>query len=393
MSKKGILMKHPFWLVNSTLLLFFFAALLFAFFSWQPTPIRVSFEPREELKPVKKELAKIDLSKIYTNDLFNTYVQPLPIPKEPDYTKPLPQPPMPKPPAIPATPPIKFLEPLKINLRGIIVATDERMNIAVIEDAKTTLAKNYKIGDMLEDAQLIRILKNKIILIRSNGQQETLYVTQHDAELEQLLLPINNWSSVIKKVSETKYNIDPELFVEKIRNLAQFIDALNLITVYRQGESIGCRVGKLENNSLGIALGLMQGDIIQSINNIPLTTTDNRFEIYKSILGMVPIGSFTAVILRKNQPLTITYTLNKIDALSEVETSTAIKPIIIKPDEKSPEQIEREQKKILEEKYRFAPTAEELQKKEKQDMLKMSQKNSRLRERKNRGVLLNNVNA
>lgn len=386
-------MKHPFWLVNSTLLLFFVGIVLFVFFSWQSPTIRVSFEPSAEIKPVKKELAKIDLSKIYSNDLFNTYIQPLPPPKEPDYTQPIPQPPIPKFPTMPATPPIKFLEPLKINLRGIIVATDERMNIAVIEDAKAGTAKNYKIGDILEDAQLIRILKNKIILIRSNGQQETLYVSQHDAELEQLLLPINNWSSIVKKTSENMYTIDPELFVEKIRNLAQLIDSLNLTTVYHQGESIGCRIGKLEKNSLGTALGLTQGDIIQSINNIPATNTDNRFEIYKSILHMEQGSKFTAVILRKNQPIFINYALAKIEGMTEVPTPTELRPVTIKSDEKTSEQLEQERRKILEEKYRFAPTAEELQKKEKQAMLKMSQKNAKIRERKNRGALLNNVNA
>ncbi len=228
MSTKGIVMRHPFWLVNSILLLFFMCTIVFIFFSWQRAPIKVSFEPGPEVKPIKKDITKIDLSKIYTNDLFNTYVQPLPPPKEPDYTKPIPQPPAPKPPSMPVTPPIKFLEPLKINLRGIIVATDERMNTAIIEDAKAGKAQNYKIGDMIEDAQLIRILKNKIILIRSNGQQETLYVSQHDAELEQLLMPENNWTMVIKKIAENIYTVDPDLFAEKIRNLAQFIDILNI---------------------------------------------------------------------------------------------------------------------------------------------------------------------
>ena len=384
-------MRHPFWLVNSTLLFSFIGVLLFIIFSWQRQPVRVSFEPGPEVKPIKKDITKIDLSKIYTNDLFNTYIQPTKPIEQPDTVKPIPQPPSPKPPSIPATPPIKFLEPLKINLRGIIIATDERMNIAVIEDAKAGKAKNYKIGNMIEDAQLIRILKNKIILIRSNGQQETLYVSQHDAELEQLLLPDNNWTFIVKKISENNYTIDPELFVEKIRNLAQFIDSLNLITVYSKGQSIGCRVSKLMQNSLGVALGLVSSDIIQAINSIKPTDTNNRFEIYKSILAMNLGDIITVNLTRKGSPLAITYKLEKLDSTSQMATPTGVQSIFIKHDEKTPQQIEQEKKKILEDKYRFAPTAEELQKKEKQAMLKMSQRNNTLRNRQSRGALLGNV--
>jgi type II secretion system protein C len=388
MSKKGILMRHPFWFINAFLAALLIAVFFFIAFSWQRLPIKVSFEPALDLKPIKKEISKIDLSKIYTNDLFDTFVQPLPTPKEPDIvSQPIPQPPTPQLPAIPAIPPIKFLEPLKINVRGIIVATDERINIAIIEDAKEGKAKNYKVGDMIEDAQLIRILKNKIILIRSNGQQETIYINQHDAELEQILTPDYNWSSIIKKIADNKYTVDIDLFAERIRNLAQFIDVLNLITVYKQGKSIGCRVGKLEKNSLGLALGLMQGDIIERINNISAADINSRFEIYQSILRMRIGDNISVQLIRKNQSITINYMIDKFEptrpSADKKQLSQEIKESIIQEEEK---------KKILEQKYRFAPTIEELQKKEKKDMLNMTRSHERARERNRRGILLNNMN-
>ena len=385
MTKKGILMKHPFWLANSTLLLLVVLAIAFIFFSRPKVPPRISFEPAPDLKPARQDIAKIDLSKIYTNDLFDTYKQPLPPPEEPKLITPMPQPPVPKLPSRPVTPPPKFLEPLKINLRGIIVASDERMNIAVIEDTQQTKSQNYKIGDMITDAQLIRILKNKIILIRSNGQQETLYVSKHDAELEQLLMPENNWSVFIKKTAENVYEIDPDAFVERVRNLAQFIDLLNLTTVYRQGKSIGCRVGTIEKNSLGQALGLQQGDIIEQINNTPATDTKNRFEIYKTILNMQSGDIVSINLIRKNKPILIQYKLEKIERVAPKPPAES-KPTVPGIETKTEQEIEQEKLKILEQKYRFAPTAEELERREKQAMLKMSQ---RSRHRHNRGILSN----
>jgi type II secretion system protein C len=385
MMKKGILMKHPFWLANSTLLLLVLLVIGFIFFSRPKIPPRVSFEPAEGLKPAKQEIVKIDLSKIYTNDLFGTYRQPLPPPKEPDLLKPMPQPPIPKLPSKPPSTAPKFLEPLKINLRGIIVAHDEHMNIAIIEDTQTLVAQNYKMGDMITDAQLIRILKNKIILIRSNGQQETLYVSTHDAEIEQLLLPEGNWNELIKKIAENSYEIDPEAFVDRVRNLAQFINQLNLTTVYRKGQSIGCRVGTIEKNSLGHALGLKQGDLIKTINQMPATDTKNRFEIYKNILNMKNGDSISIDLVRKNQPLLMQYKLEKIERVAPKPPAEAT-PTLPGIEVKSAQEIEEEKRKILEQKYRFAPTAEQLEKKEKQAMLKMSQRNAR---RQSRGILSN----
>lgn len=71
-------MKHPFWLVNVLLFLIFLTILGFMFISRQKPPASVSLAPKAEIKLPKKAVSKIDLSKIYTNDLFETYQPPAP---------------------------------------------------------------------------------------------------------------------------------------------------------------------------------------------------------------------------------------------------------------------------------------------------------------------------
>ena len=41
-----------------------------------------------------------------------------------------------------------------------------------------------KTGDVIEDAQLMRIFSNKVVLVRSNGQQEVLYLREKDAKTD-----------------------------------------------------------------------------------------------------------------------------------------------------------------------------------------------------------------
>ena len=364
-------------------------------FVGRPTmPRRVSFEPVEEIKPPKHEITKIDLTKIYGNDLFDTYQAPTVPVEEPTeaIAKPLPPPPTPKIIKMPASPPPRFLEPLSINLKGVIVGSDESFDVAIIEDVKEKKSRNYRVGDKIDDAQLIKIFRNKIILIRSNGQQETLYVNQYDAELEQLLSPRNNWNTVIQKVNDTQYSVDPELFVERVTNLAQFIDLLNITTVYQQGMSIGCRIGKMQPTSPGLSLGLLPGDIVQEINGLPTATATDRIEIYKRIIESNFGDTISVKLLRKNTPIILFYKLERLEPLTkkqeqEVSTVPSVDTQNSQQGQSQEEMVttavplsktqQEEQRMIVRaEQRRVQPTVNEFKKNEKRIML--SQKPQRM---------------
>jgi type II secretory pathway component PulC len=365
-------MKHPFWLVNDLLLIILLTVIGFMFISQQKEPAKASLTSQAEIKLPKKAVSKIDLSKIYNNDLFETYKAPL-APEEtaalPKIT--MPEPPSPKPVKVPLALPPKFLEPLQITLKGIISLSDETENIAIIQDTKNSTTKNYHVGSKIEDAQLIRILSNKIILVRSNGQQETLYVNQHDAELDQQMQSRTNWSSVVQQKSSNNYLVDPATFIEVIPNLSELIDKINLVTVYKKGRNVGCRVGLLQPKSIGTALGLQPGDVIESINKVPATTTDSRFEIYQKIIGMNLGDTITINLLRNQTEVVITYTLQQLE-----EPFPSLAPKVI-GKEKSLEEIEAENKELLRQKQQFAPTLEQLRMQQKRDIVNYGNRNRR----------------
>lgn len=395
--KEGSVMKHPFWLINSALLGVLFFTFIFIFFTSQKKPSRISFEPDTEIKLPKKEISKIDLNKIYANDLFNTYKLPTPEQKE-EKLKPMPQPPKPKVAEKPVETPLKFLEPLGVELKGIMVAHDEDDNRAILKDKKTSVSKNYKLGDTVEDAQIIRILNKKVVLVRSNGQQETLYLSVRDAQIEQLLSTADNWQAVAVKKDATTYFVDPHNFAIRVRNLAQCIDMLNLTTVYRQGVSAGTRVGKVAENSLAPALGLQQGDVIESVQGIPATDTKSRYDIYEHIIGLDLGQTVTLKMQRNSVPMTMQYILKELEevkpkkeATTAPETPTAQQEIhkaLI--GQKTEEEIEQEKITILREKKQFAPTVYELEKQEKQLMLNKGSHQERP-ENSRRGILSTSV--
>lgn len=352
-------MKHPLWIINSTLLVLVLLAFAFIFFS------RVSIPGREEIEPVlytkikrKKEL-DINTAKIYEANLFGTYRAAIVTPEVPDEIR-LPEPPQPQAVEVPELPRPRFLDPLDITLRGIfVINTDSSKNRALIADNKTNTETNYKVGDKVGDAQLIRIFGNKIILLRSNGQQEVLYLREQDAKFDATYASLQAWDTAIKQLSASAFLIDPIAFAERVQDLAQLIDMLHLITAFKQGKSIGCRIGKLDEKSVGIALGLQAGDIIVSINDIPADTMENRLKIYKDIITKKENDHIAVSLLRDKEEYSFEYLLREL-----VPESGRATPAPFELQEIAQE----ERVKILKEKEKFAPTLDDIRKRERQHM-------------------------
>jgi hypothetical protein len=157
------------------------------------------------------------------------------------------------------------------------------------------------------------------------------------------------------------------LFVERVKNLAQCIDLLDLITVYQKGKSIGCRIGLVDENTLGKALGFQAGDIITGVDGIAPTDTEQRMNIYKKIIHMKPKESFVVSLKRQQQDVTVTYMLS--DTKKTTPKADATAPDASKVTSTANEELTQEQLKVLEERHTFAPTLKDLRDRERQNML------------------------
>ncbi len=362
-------MRHPLWILNSSLLVLLLLALGFIFFSRQYPPSREELEPDTPVKTIKKEISKVNITKIYENDLFGTYKKEFPAPTGPEDVESLPEPPAPRQVRVPAIPKPKFLDPLDITLKGIIILVrDDSKNRAIIADNKTNKELTYKVGSTIEDAQLIRILSNKVIFLRSNGQQEVLYLREKDAELDPVYTIIDNWDGIIQKEVENEFTIDVQRFLFRVNNLAQFIDLLDLTTVYKKGRSIGVRVGKTENSTLAQKLGFETGDIIITVQDIPADTTENRFKIYKMITVMREEENIRVEIQRGENNIIVRYTLQamlKKEGKKEGEEEEKKQPVKLI----TAETLKKEKIKTLRQKHKFAPTLRDIRKQERRNML------------------------
>ncbi|MDR3646779.1 MAG: type II secretion system protein N [Candidatus Babeliales bacterium] len=354
-------MKQSLWIVNSILFCLFLGVILFIAFSKVKIASRKSIVP--EVVSTKGEvITKMDTTAIYKNDLFGT-TQPMQIKNQETTELEIAMPAAPQ--AVRAEVPEvenpNFLEPLPLTLTGIIVVSDESNNQAIIMDNRTNKQKNYKLGDEIEDAQIASIFKEKIILIRSNGQQEVLYLrtadVKQDSPMEQ-----KDWKKIIKKNGENEYDVDYEKFAENVKSIGSFTDLMNLTSAYKDGKNIGVKVGKVETGSLAAELGLQPGDIIQKVDGIEVDNTQNRYEAYSKAICKQDEDFINVEVLRSDKTQTIKYRL-----------STAKDLIIkseIKPKEINEENIIKEKMKVLQEKHKFAPSYKEIKSQERSKLFK-----------------------
>lgn len=303
-------MKNPLWIINSTFAVLLCVLCITMLLMRSPTPRRDSIYPQNVTR-IQQGAPLPNPVRIYENDLFRTFVRPQEAEKTPgEEVIVVPAPPQPKsfmkkPQRLP-----EFLPPLEVELKGVIFDTNSLYSRAIIMDRKSGKEELYKIGDAVGDAHLIYVGKNKAIFVRSNGQQETLFVTAEAAQKDSIYTP-SQISTAIEQLDETNYIVNTDQFSKEINNLAQFIEMLDITTAFEKSRSIGCRVGKLAPRSIGPALGLRYGDIITSINDIPTTSTSDRVKIYKMIENMESNQQVVVSILRNGMPRQFTYTLKQ----------------------------------------------------------------------------------
>lgn len=362
-------MRHPYWILNSSLAILVITAFLFVLFFRQTVPSREPIDVDFSQGITKQDQLKININKIYENDIFDTYKKPTADLVQAVKEIPLPLPPQPVTPKIPEAPKIEFLDPLNITLKGILVVSqDEQKNRAVIQDNETTRETVYKVGNMILDAQLIKIFTNKVVFLRSNGQQEVLYLREKDAATDPVYASLSNWSKIIKHVDDFYHVINPITFSERIQNISQFIDALDLTTAYNKGQSIGCRVGNVKKDSLGAALGLRSGDIITAAENIPALDTQHRFQIYKKIIAKKLHEPIIVKVLRNQIPVNLVYVMEEFDSADRSELLSPAQ------DLQEKQILQEKQLKALQERPKLLSSAQDVKKRERKNMLAQGKK-------------------
>ena len=306
-------MKQQLWILDSSLLAIFLVVLFVSQMLKQEPPVfrqKRIIAIQEAVEKKKSAKSKLNWDIIYKSDLFGTFIHKETVPVKKELVAPIPAP-KPADTALPPEPKKQeFVEPLKITVKGIIVSADEDRSVAMVED-EAKKEKLYHLGEKIKDGQIIKVERNRLVVLRGNGQQEVFFLRKDDAKLQEDTP--DKWKYIIKKGEDEVYELDPQHFVEEVESLGSFIERASIIgTAYSGGKPVGIRIGELEKDNVGQMLNLKKGDIITSINDISPIDVKDRLKIYDAVTNAKIGDNIKVVVKRDGNDETLTYRFAKI---------------------------------------------------------------------------------
>jgi general secretion pathway protein C len=197
------------------------------------------------------------------------------------------------------------LEPtkLKLALVGTVAGSDEDA-AAFIEETDKRRQELYRVGDKIKDATLKAILEGKVVL-SLNGKDEILTMEEpssgrsSNTVLERdisprTITPQRRRSSVTRTLRRS----DIQKSLEDVSGL------LNQARIEPAPSEDGFAVSNIQSGSLFAKMGLRNGDIVQGVDNKPITGTEDVVSFYQE-LGSA--SNITLDITRNGQKISLPF--------------------------------------------------------------------------------------
>ena len=167
------------------------------------------------------------------------------------------------------------LEPTKLKLVLWGTVTGQENVYAVIEDKKVRKQALYQIGDLIQGAELKKILRNKVILL-FQGKDQFLEVqtdSGKDSGIRSLKETIPFEAAPVKRTLDHDALDDNGSIMRQIKFRPHF----------SEGEPDGLMVYGIRPNSVFREIGLRNGDIIKDINGVAILSKNDVSGLFAEI--------------------------------------------------------------------------------------------------------------
>jgi general secretion pathway protein C len=240
----------------------------------------------------------------------------------------------PPPPRTPSPPPPAAKPAAQLKLVGTVVGSPDR-TYAVIEDLSTKRQDLYRLGDLVREAKVVEVTRNRVVL-DARGRREELFSFEKsdtagpppsEPAARQLNAPRrppplqesqpnepppnppqeNEEEAAegeIERVSENMWRLSRDDLVEQLDNFGQLMKEARLTPHFTGGQPDGFMIANLPKNSLLARMGLRSGDIMKGINGQKFGSLEEFFQVYQQ-LQTEPMLQLE--IERSNRSETLTY--------------------------------------------------------------------------------------
>jgi general secretion pathway protein C len=222
-----------------------------------------------------------------------------------------------------------------LKLVGTVVGMPDR-TYAVIEDLGTKRQDLYRLGDLVREAKVVEVTRNRVVLDNRGRREELLSFEKSDTAapgasdpaVRQFNMPRRqirpqesqptnepspnppqeNESEAadveIERISENMWRINRDDFVEQLDNFGQMMKEARLTPHFTGGQPDGFMIANLPQTSFLARMGLRSGDIMKGINGQRFASLEEFFQVYQQ-LQTEPLLQLE--VQRSNRTETLTY--------------------------------------------------------------------------------------
>jgi len=172
---------------------------------------------------------------------------------------------------------------LNLKLWGTVSTDKEESDHAraVIEETKSGRQSLYKVGDSIQNATIMEIFRNSVIL-DVNGRTEKLIIKEKK-------IAVRKEPAISEQVASEP--IPPEGAVslkrsqvdDALKNINDLMSQVRIEPVFKDGKPGGVMLANIEPTSILKKMGLRIGDVITGINGQKIDSMDNALSFYQSL--------------------------------------------------------------------------------------------------------------
>jgi len=203
----------------------------------------------------------------------------------------------------------------KLKLAGTMPAIPDEFSSATFTTGRGKKAetKVISVGESVDDSTtLLAVRRNLVVFKTSSGikclgdkvgkkSKDTKSATSYKPPF--IPGPGKGDDSTIKKTSENSYSINRSELNKLTSDFAGLARQARIVPV--KGED-GFKIYSIKRNSLYKKIGIKNGDIIKSINGIPLTSPDKAMEAYSRLRNA---NNISLELKRRGQRKSIDYSI------------------------------------------------------------------------------------
>ncbi len=198
---------------------------------------------------------------------------------------------------------------LNLKLFGTITGGRSDQDYAVIEDTQKRKQGLYKKGDAIQNAEIKRVLRKKVVL-NVNGKDEILLMEEDKSkQTKKRKKPFSRIDTESPlgderfDTSET-LSIDREKINSSLKNINQLMSQVKIRPHFKDGKPDGLLLSHVKHNSIFKEMGLQNGDIVKGVNGKEIQSVDDALKFYDNLKSS---ASVELQIERKGQQSTINY--------------------------------------------------------------------------------------